>query len=262
MWRARRVNASIVTPLQTTRGRFGALVVTRASPEPYTGCGDPAARDLRIAGRHRHRKCRAVQRAADAQSGSHRRAERTDRDGRSARHHRRLTGIVGETAAGDRRVRGAAVRATVANLWLLDGTDAYIAPQHKPANLAAASDVPIGRRVPIGAVALFSALRDGRSRRVDSWNDIDAEDYPCDPSQRVPAHVDRSAVYVPLHVRDEYIGMIAIFRETVRPFSDHNVGACFPPLRSRPSSRSRTRGCCANCARAIAKCTKRWRSRR
>ncbi len=35
-WRARGVNSSIVTPLTTTRGRFGALVVTRSSPEPYT----------------------------------------------------------------------------------------------------------------------------------------------------------------------------------------------------------------------------------
>ena len=223
MWRARRVNASIVTPLQTTRGRFGALVVTRASPEPYTDA------QIRLLETFASQAVIAIENAGLFSELQTRNQEVTA----ALNEQTAMAEVLGIIAASPESlekplqaiVESAArlCEGTVANLWLLDGTDAYIAAQHKPANLAAASDVPIGRRVPIGAVALFSALRDGRSRRVDSWNDIDAEDYPRDPSQRVPAHVDRSAVYVPLHVRDEYIGMIAIFRETVRPFSDHNV---------------------------------------
>ena len=74
-WRARGVNASIVTPLQTTRGRFGALVVTRASQEPYTDAQIRLLETFASQAVIAIENARSVQRAADAQQGDNGRAE-------------------------------------------------------------------------------------------------------------------------------------------------------------------------------------------
>ena len=73
-------------------------------------------------------------------------------------------------------------------------------------------------------------------------------------SQAVELGGVRTAVSVPMVKDNELVGIIAIYRQEVRPFTDKQIElvTTSPP---RPSSPSRTRGCSTNCAN-------RWSSRR
>ncbi len=184
-------------------------------------CADPAARDLRIAGRHRHRKCRAVQRTAT------RNKEITD----ALNEQTAMAEVLGIIAASPdslekplQAIVESATRlceGTFGNLWLLEGDDAVLAAQcgRKEDGMLDA-----GFRMPAASNSYLQLALRGRTRNVQSLYDLEPNEVPAETIARQIARLgDRSMVLVPLQARDVQIGMLAITRKSVLPFSERNV---------------------------------------
>ena len=83
--------------------------------------------------------------------------------------------------------------------------------------------------------------------RLHTVDDLDSPG-PAPPARLAGA---QTHLAVPMVKDDELVGVITIYRQEVRPFTDKQIALVSTSLR-KPSSRSRTRACSTSCAIAAA----------
>ena len=137
----------------------------------------------------------------------------------------------------------------LAALWRYDGKFLIGAAQYNAS--AAFVDKYMGTKMEPGRAgpARLAALE----RRTVHVADITAE--PGFHPLVLQYERARSVLAVPLLRGKDLVGVIAIWRREVRPFTDKQIELLNEASPRKPSSRSRTRGCSTNCAN-------RWSSRR